>query len=176
MSTHYQPTSRDAWKSFLPESADLDRGICAALEAGDKTCQEVEAATGRSHQAVSANLRHLVEKGVVESVPGVFGKTASGRRAMVWRLRYGTGPLPAIARKPASQERYLRKVLLMAAASCQGGHSDVGHKIAGIFDIPFPIRMEGLEVAAHREGFDPIELWPWLYKMRAERAAAAGGE
>lgn len=66
-------------------------------------------------------------------------------------------------------ERYFLRVILMAAASCQGGHSEVGGMIAEMFDIPFPLTMENLETAAIKEGFDPKELWPWLFKFRADR-------
>lgn len=82
----YQPTSRDAYASFLPVAAELDRAICAALFSRDQTCQSIEEEIDREHQAVSGNLRHLVEKGLVEE-SGRFGMTRSGRRAIVWRLR-----------------------------------------------------------------------------------------
>jgi predicted ArsR family transcriptional regulator len=81
----YRPTSRQAWESMVSEKATLDREIMAVLSSGQKTCQQVEELTGRTHQAVSGNMRHLVEKGLVE--PGdAFGTTASGRKAMTWRL------------------------------------------------------------------------------------------
>ena len=86
MSIEYKPTSREAWRSFLPVTAELDRDICSALTLGDMTCQEIEEHIGRIHQAVSGNLRHLVEKGLVEE-SGTFGQTTSGRRAIRWRLR-----------------------------------------------------------------------------------------
>lgn len=90
----YQPTSRRAWQSFLPVSAELDREICAHLEAsGEAICQEIEQAINRSHQAVSGNLRHLVEHGAVEE-SGDFGLTTSGRRAIKWRLRVLSQPPP----------------------------------------------------------------------------------
>jgi len=82
----YRETSREAWESFLPVSALLDRAIMAALDAAGHrglTCQEVERAIGRSHQAVSGNLRHLVEKGLVLH-SGEYGQTDSGRRAILW--------------------------------------------------------------------------------------------
>lgn len=85
----YRQTSRAAWESMIGPGADLDRAIMEALtstaDPGDgMTCQEIEAITGRSHQSVSGNLRHLVEAGLVEPT-GAFGVTASGRRAMTWR-------------------------------------------------------------------------------------------
>lgn len=82
---HYQDTSREAWRSFMPVAAELDRAILSALSFSDETCQAIEVAIGREHQAVSGNLRHLVERGLVED-SGVSGKTRSGRRAIIWRL------------------------------------------------------------------------------------------
>jgi predicted transcriptional regulator len=86
---NYKETSRAAWESMIPANATLDRAIMAELTkhgARGRTCQNVEDAIKREHQAVSGNLRHLVEKGYVEVVPGVFGVTRSGRRAMLWRI------------------------------------------------------------------------------------------
>jgi hypothetical protein len=60
----------------------------------------------------------------------------------------------------------LERLLLMAAASCQGGHSYVGSEIARHFDIPFPLRMEALELAAHKRGYTSFDLWPWLVEQR----------
>lgn len=86
---NYRDTSREAWKAMIPATATLDRLIMAELtKHGERgqTCQKVEEAINRDHQAVSGNLRHLVEKGYVEAVPGAFGATRSGRRAMLWRV------------------------------------------------------------------------------------------
>jgi predicted transcriptional regulator len=84
----YQETSREAWRSFIPHSAQLDTQIMEAVEAagaGGIMCQEIEAASGRSHQAVSANLSRLAARGFV--VPtGSFGKTSSGRKAIKWMV------------------------------------------------------------------------------------------
>lgn len=85
----YQPTSRAAYEQFAPVSGELDRCILAVIrEAGQAgiICQAIEAAIGRSHQAVSGNLRHLVEKGLVEP-SGNFGLTTSKRRAIKWRIK-----------------------------------------------------------------------------------------
>ncbi|MBO4228493.1 hypothetical protein [Bradyrhizobium neotropicale] len=82
----YRATSRDAWRSFLPISRELDRLIMEALsESGDDglICQEIETRICRSHQAVSGNLRHLVEDGLVRA-SGQNGKTTAGRRAIKW--------------------------------------------------------------------------------------------
>lgn len=85
MSAAYKPTSRDAWRSFLPLSAELDRAIMDALAEKPRTCQEIEDRICREHQSVSANLRHAVEAGLVEA-SGEYGKTRSGRRAIIWSL------------------------------------------------------------------------------------------
>lgn len=89
MAIDYRETSREAWESFLPLSAVLDRLIMGCLDLagpGGLTCDAIELDLGRSHQAVSGNLRHLVEKRlVVES--GHYGKTRTGRRAIKWVAR-----------------------------------------------------------------------------------------
>tara|TARA_R110000823_G_scaffold124198_1_gene250584 strand:- start:218 stop:511 length:294 start_codon:yes stop_codon:yes gene_type:complete len=86
MNINYQETSREAWRSFLPDSAKLDRLIMKSLEdLGEVTCQSIEGYIDRDHQAVSGNLRHLVEKNLVED-SGRRGKTRSGRSAILWRI------------------------------------------------------------------------------------------
>ena len=86
MNINYQETSREAWRSFLPDSAKLDRLIMKSLEdLGEVTCQRIEGYIDRDHQAVSGNLRHLVEKNLVED-SGRRGKTRSGRSAILWRI------------------------------------------------------------------------------------------
>jgi len=86
MNINYQATSREAWRSFLPDSAKLDRLIMKSLEdLGEVTCQRIEGYIDRDHQAVSGNLRHLVEKNLVED-SGRRGKTRSGRSAILWRI------------------------------------------------------------------------------------------
>lgn len=89
MAKNYRSTSREAWEAMIPATAHLDRQIMAELtKHGERgqTCQKVEEPIKRDHQAVSGNLRHLVERGYVEAVPGAFGATRSGRRAMLWRI------------------------------------------------------------------------------------------
>lgn len=84
----YQETSRAAWHDFIPETAELDFAIVNTLAAfGDDglICQEIETIIERSHQSVSGNLRHLVERGIVRH-NGQHGLTTSGRRAMKWRV------------------------------------------------------------------------------------------
>lgn len=86
MAINYQDTSRAAYESFAPISGRLDGLIVATLrEHGALTCEQIERNISRSHQAVSGNLRHLVEKGhVIKS--GDFGLTRSGRKAIKWKL------------------------------------------------------------------------------------------
>lgn len=82
----YRDTSRAAWRGFLPVSAHLDRAIMAILEyygTGGATCQHIERCIGREHQAVSGNLRHLVERGLVKPTK-LRGLTRSGRKAIRW--------------------------------------------------------------------------------------------
>jgi Mn-dependent DtxR family transcriptional regulator len=85
---NYQETSRQAFISFSEVSGFLDRAILETLQDFPEglTCQDIEKHIKRSHQAVSGNLRHLVEKGYV--IPsGNFGLTESGRKAIVWVLK-----------------------------------------------------------------------------------------
>lgn len=65
----------------------------------------------------------------------------------------------------------MRETLFMVAPSHQGGHSATGAAIAECLGIPFPVAVPDLERKAEAEGFDPKELWPWLYKMRAGQGA-----
>ena len=64
------------------------------------------------------------------------------------------------------RNRELAKALLIAAPHCQGGHSVAGQAIAKAFDVPFPLRMNDLAIAAYDEGFEPDDLWPWWKQMR----------
>lgn len=84
----YKHTSREAYEGFMPVSGELDLAIIAAIrDAGPDgiICEQIERVIGRKHQAVSGNLRHLVERGHVKH-NGQYGKTASNRKAMKWVL------------------------------------------------------------------------------------------
>jgi hypothetical protein len=84
----YRHTSGSAWDAFLPISAALDRQIMTALERAEPhglICQEIEDKIGRIHQAVSGNLRHLVERGYVIAT-STHGVTRSNRVAIKWRI------------------------------------------------------------------------------------------
>ena len=65
-----------------------------------------------------------------------------------------------------------RKNLFVIAPDYQGGHSAEGFRIAAQLGIPFPIRMEPLEVQAVIEGLDPAELWPWYVEMKRAQEIA----
>lgn len=81
-------TSGEAWDSFQAVSGALDLEILLVIRASMPegiTCQAIEEQLGRLHQAVSGNLRHLCERGYVEA-SGRFGKTRSGRKAILWVL------------------------------------------------------------------------------------------
>jgi hypothetical protein len=68
-----------------------------------------------------------------------------------------------------SPEPYdVEAVLLKIAGGHQGGHSESGRAIADILDIPFPVTMPNLTIAAKRMGHDPDELWPWLTRMNVQ--------
>lgn len=85
----YQQTSREAYQGFGGAvSGALDSLIVEALNrAGPEglTCEAIELAIGRTHQAVSGNLRHIVERGIIRD-SGAKGKTSSGRSAILWVL------------------------------------------------------------------------------------------
>jgi hypothetical protein len=84
----YQETSREAWEGFKYISGELDRLILEEIRkagAAGITCQAIELEIDRSHQAVSGNLRHLVEDGYVEWSE-LYGLTTSNCRAKKWRL------------------------------------------------------------------------------------------
>lgn len=92
---------RAAWRDFVPPTATTDRSIMEALTLGGDqglTCAEIEAHTNRTHQAISGNLRHLAERGLVEQ-SGFKGRTESGRLAAKWRVNL-MGPERAIAPSP----------------------------------------------------------------------------
>ena len=83
---NYQETSREALLSILPHLTKLDAEIMDALErAGEDglTCDQIERVTGRKHQAVSANLTRLKDRGWIVA-SGRFGKTAANRKAIIW--------------------------------------------------------------------------------------------
>lgn len=83
---NYQHTSAEAWKNFQPHSHTLDSLILQAIkDEGRITCERIEELIDRSHQAVSGNLRHLVEDGYVRA-SGEYGKTKTGRKAILWEL------------------------------------------------------------------------------------------
>ena len=79
-----QQTSLDAWDAWQGKpSADLDRAILKTLhEAGPegRMCWQIEYRTGRMHQSVSANLRHIVKRGGAVRLDK-RGKTPSGKGA-----------------------------------------------------------------------------------------------
>ena len=51
--------------------------------------------------------------------------------------------------------------MMMAAASCQGGHSKAGQHLAEVIGCPFPITMSALKKRALEMKLDPAYLWPW---------------
>lgn len=61
-----------------------------------------------------------------------------------------------------STERESLRLILMCAASFQGGHSRTGGELASFLGVPFPIRMGNLVKVADKHGFDRADIWPWL--------------
>lgn len=81
-----------------------------------------------------------------------------------------TSPVSVIKVNMTIRERSFFITLLMCAPSFQGGHSDVGARLADELGTKFPLTMPNLAKVARRHGFDPDKLWPWWKKMRDERA------
>jgi predicted transcriptional regulator len=83
----YRPTSRAALEEMRPHMGELDRLIVEAIENSGPdgiTCEAIEEKIGRSHQAVSGNLSHLVNRDKVVRDSGQSGLTRSGRKAVKW--------------------------------------------------------------------------------------------
>ena len=73
---------------MVKPTRELDVQICKQLEragAAGLTDYELEIATGRSHQSVSGNRRHLVQSDVIVQT-NMRGPTASKRSAIKWVL------------------------------------------------------------------------------------------
>ena len=82
----YQSTSADAFESMQSYLGPVDDNIMEQISyRHGLTCQEVEMICCLSHQTVSAQIRHLVQGGLLED-SGTKRPTSSGRQAIVWRL------------------------------------------------------------------------------------------
>jgi len=91
----YRDTSRQAFTSVLAALPSIDARIVSVIERrSGATCAEIEDATAVKHQTVSAQVRHMVEAGLVAD-SGTTRKNANGRACIVWALapRY-CGPFP----------------------------------------------------------------------------------
>lgn len=80
----YQPESREAWESVErgTKLGPVDRAIVAHIADCPSTSEEVEIALGLKHQTVSAQIRHLKERGVLVKTED-RRPTRSGRPAVV---------------------------------------------------------------------------------------------
>lgn len=88
----YTPTPREVWQRYVSPKSLLDPLIMDVIEASGEEgiiSQDVEAKIGRSHQAVSANITRLAQRGLIEI--GGYGRTVSGMRARKWRIRDQSG-------------------------------------------------------------------------------------
>lgn len=142
----YQETSRAAWADHVPFTAALDRAIMEALSAASETgltCQAIEEATGRNHQAVSGNLRHLAERGLVEK-SGFIGFTSSGRQALKWRVNL-MGPERVTAPSP-------RRNKLREAAEKAVRDLDAIAKTAGVGDPMEDVKTVAADLRRALEG------------------------
>lgn len=80
-------TSREAAESIEPHLAHLERVVLDAVAGtgpAGATCDEIERATGLSHQTASARVRGLFQKRKIETT-GDRRPTRSGRNAQVYR-------------------------------------------------------------------------------------------
>ncbi len=84
--TAYQDTSRDALESVSAYLPAVDAQIVRYItEQRGATSAEVEAATGLKHQTVSAQIRHMVEAGLLHD-SGIRHTNENGRACIVWTL------------------------------------------------------------------------------------------
>lgn len=75
-------TSRAAARSIQPDLSRLELVVFEQIQAKPSTCDDVEVATGLSHQTCSARVNALKAKGVIRE--SGTRQTRSGRRAVVW--------------------------------------------------------------------------------------------
>lgn len=77
-------TSKEAAESIEKDVTRIAKRVLDHIKAQPGTCEEIEQATGLSHQTASARIRGLVIAKKVED-SGEKRPTMSGRRAIVWR-------------------------------------------------------------------------------------------
>lgn len=87
----YNECSREAWESIADYLPKIDELIVAVI--GERayvanvtglSSEEIESRTGLKHQTVSAQIRHLVEAGILEAAGK--GRNAAGRSVTLWKL------------------------------------------------------------------------------------------
>lgn len=88
-------TSREAAESQAPHAPTDESRILNVLRVSTSTCDALERCLGLSHQTCSARIRGLVKKGKIRPSCHSDGThryhpTASGRRAIVWELAFGS--------------------------------------------------------------------------------------
>jgi hypothetical protein len=85
----------EAAASSLDDStlARLEAQVLAEIHARPRTCDDVEQATGLSHQTASARIRGLVLRHLIVD-SGERRATRSGRKAIVWRVPDSSAPQP----------------------------------------------------------------------------------
>lgn len=82
----YRDTSWDAWQAFQAHLGAVDARIVRFIRAdGPLTADAIEIRTGLRHQTVSAQIRHLVDAGILCD-SGIRGRTQTGRSAIAWAL------------------------------------------------------------------------------------------
>jgi hypothetical protein len=82
-------TSLEAKESIRPMVNRLAAIVLEIIESSrtlGKTCDEIEEVSKLKHQTVSARVRELFQKGLIEDSGGRRA-TRSGRRAIVWVVK-----------------------------------------------------------------------------------------
>lgn len=159
-------TSEAAAASIIMKLGELQTEVFTFIRAlgfVGATDEEIQRGLNMRPNTARPRRRELEMKGLVFD-SGRRRITSSGRDAIVWVAYHEHVEKNAPKRSDRNRERQLLRALYMAAPNCQGGHSEAGQEIADLLGVPFPLRMNNLQTAAIRDGFDPAKLWPWWVK------------
>jgi len=138
MSIDYQPESWWAWIEHLPKrNKNLRRVVQTLLDSkGGMTCDEVEIATGMSHQSCSATISHASRRGLLIK-SGLRRPTRTGSLAMVYVLP-NTAPEEATHGSDNDATRTLEKIERSKTTSGQGQGDHHRLTQQGLDDPPRP--------------------------------------
>lgn len=109
MNQRMQKTSLDAFDDVKPQRPSIRSQIVDQLAFNQMTGEELEHALGIPHKTVSGRLTELRDDGVIID-SGARRATASGNKAIVWRLSVAMADLDVAGkRKCIHCGRYIRK-------------------------------------------------------------------